>query len=84
MQTESLQVTGMTCAGCTSNVATALKEVAGVVDVRVSLATGQATVKFDQRMTSSEKLRLAVQNAGYGIGAADAQTANPKRRGCCG
>ena len=34
MQTEQLNVTGMTCGGCTSKVAQALKAVNGVNDVK--------------------------------------------------
>ena len=44
MQTEHLKVTGMTCGGCTSSVTKALKAIAGVGDVNVSLAAGEATV----------------------------------------
>lgn len=84
MQTELLQVTGMTCGGCTSNVANALKKIDGVVDAHVSLAAGEATVKFDERMTSPEHLRLAVQRAGYGIGTATPPIYNQKKHGCCG
>ena len=35
MQTEQIQVTGMTCGGCTSNVTRALKAIPGVSDVNV-------------------------------------------------
>ena len=36
MQTEHLKVTGMTCNGCTTKVATALRAINGVNDVQVS------------------------------------------------
>ncbi|MEO8467196.1 MAG: heavy-metal-associated domain-containing protein [Gammaproteobacteria bacterium] len=75
MQTELLKVTGMTCGGCTSNVMKALKGVNGVSDVNVSLAAGEATVKFDERLTSPEQLNSAVQRAGYGVGGANAEVA---------
>ncbi len=84
MQTELLKVTGMTCGGCTSNVATALKKIDGVIDVKVSLSDGEAKVRFDEERTSSEHLKSAVQHAGYGIGTNNAPHSNRSRGGCCG
>jgi copper chaperone CopZ len=67
MQTEHIIVTGMTCGGCVNSLTRALKAIAGVGDVNVSLATGETSVQYDEHLTSSEQLRLAVENAGYGI-----------------
>jgi copper chaperone CopZ len=67
MQTEHLIVTGMTCGGCVNSLTRALKAVAGVVDVNVTLATGETSVHYDENLTSPEQLRSAVENAGYGI-----------------
>jgi copper chaperone CopZ len=67
MQTELLKVTGMNCDGCTSNVTKALRAIAGVSDVKVSLAAGEATVQFDERRASPEQLKSAVRHAGYGV-----------------
>jgi len=67
MQTELLNVTGMTCGGCASKVTHALKAIRGVGDVRVSLPAGEATVQFDERVTSPDQLKSAVKGAGYGV-----------------
>jgi copper chaperone CopZ len=67
MQTELLKVSGMTCGGCTSTVTKALKAVSGVNDVTVSLAAGEATVQYDERLTSADRLKSAVKAAGYGV-----------------
>ena len=83
MQTEIVRVTGMTCGGCISNVTQALKAVSGVGEVSVSLSAGEATVKFDERLTSREKLKLAVKGAGYGVDTNAAQKPQGKG-GCCG
>lgn len=83
MQTETLNVTGMTCGGCTAKVAKSLKEISGVKDVKVSLSDAAATVQFDERLTSSSQLKSAVQRAGYGTEAADAHSHKAKG-GCCG
>lgn len=57
MQTELLKVTGMTCGACISNVTKALKAINGVGDVKVSLSAGEATVQFNERLTSPEQLK---------------------------
>ncbi len=82
MQTEHLKVTGMTCSGCTSKVEKALKRINGVSDVNVSLDAGEATVKFDDRLTSSEQLKLPIETAGYGVDEASAPLSH-KGKGCC-
>ncbi len=83
MQTELLKVTGMTCGDCTSKVTHALKAVSGVSDVKVSLAAGAATVQFDERLTSPEKLKSAVKVAGYGVDTTNTAQ-KPQGKGCCG
>ena len=67
MQTEHIIVSGMTCGGCVNSLTRALKAVAGVGDVNVTLATGETSVQYDENLTSPEQLRSAVENAGYGI-----------------
>jgi len=81
MQTQQLKVTGMTCGGCVGKVTRALNEVAGVRDAKVSLPTGEATIEFDERLTSPDALKSAVQRAGYGVGAAGASGGAAKS--CC-
>jgi copper chaperone len=84
MQTELLKVTGMTCGGCISNVTQALKAVSGVSDVEVSLAAGEATVQYDERLASPEQLKSAVKGAGYGVNAANTAQEPRGKGGCCG
>ena len=84
MQTEQIQVTGMTCGGCTSNVTRALKALPGVGDVNVSLSAGQATVQYDERLTSPDQLKSAVKNAGYGVDVGKGAQSRPAKGGCCG
>jgi len=83
MQTELLNVTGMTCDGCTSNVMNALKTITGVRDVKVSLATGEAAIQFDERLTSPEYLKSAVRHAGYGVDGTE-PTHSHHGKGSCG
>ena len=84
MKTEHLKVTGMTCGGCTSNVTRALKAITGVGDVNVSLAAGEATVQFDESLTSPDQLKSAVKGAGYGVDATNTAQKPQGKSGCCG
>ncbi|MDQ6620178.1 MAG: heavy-metal-associated domain-containing protein [Pseudomonadota bacterium] len=83
MQTETMNVTGMTCGGCVGKVTRALTAVPGVGHVDVSLP-GKASVDFDERLTSRERLQSAVKSAGYGVAAGEAATASQSKGGCCG
>jgi len=57
-----LAIPGMTCGGCASAVARALSAVPGVVEARVDLAGGCATVTGTAR---PEDLIRAVEAAGF-------------------
>ena len=74
----------MTCGGCSSKVTRALKAVSGVDDVNVSLSEGEATVKYDERQTSLNQLKLAVKSAGYGVAATSGAHIRPAKGCCCG
>lgn len=83
MKTEQLKVSGMTCGGCVSSVTRALKAIDGVGDVNVSLPAGEATVEYDERLTSPAKLKSAVQGAGFGVDFADTAEKTQGKSGCC-
>ena len=83
MQTELLKVTGMTCGGCTSNVTNALKAVAGVGDVSVLLSAGEATVQYDEKLTSPDQLKSAVKGAGFGVESSNTTPRPQGKGGCC-
>ncbi|MFH1343431.1 MAG: heavy-metal-associated domain-containing protein [Pseudomonadota bacterium] len=84
MQTELLKVTGMTCGGCTSTVTNVLKTMPGVGDVEVSLSAGEATVQYDERVTSPDQMKSAVEGAGYGVDATNSAPRRQSKGGCCG
>ncbi len=84
MQTETMNVTGMTCGGCVAKVTQALKAEPGVGQVDVSLP-GTASVDFDEKLTSRQRLQSAVKDAGYGVAAVGEEaTASRTKGGCCG
>lgn len=84
MQTEILNVSGMTCGGCTGSVTKALNGVDGVGNVEVSLSTGEATVQYDERRVSPDQLKAAVTQAGYTVTKTDINPTPKGKNGCCG
>jgi Cu+-exporting ATPase len=64
-QQATLQVTGMTCASCVAHVERALRELPGVSQAIVNLATGTAKVEFDPSQVSLEQMAQAVREVGY-------------------
>ena len=64
-QTVTLDVKGMTCAGCVANVERVLTKTEGVASASVSLPTGTASVTFDDVVTEPEALAEALAGAGY-------------------
>ncbi len=82
MQTELLKITGMTCGGCASTVTRALKEMPGVSDVKVSLSAGEASVQYDEQLTTPNQIKSAVEGAGYGLNTTN--SAPGPSKGCCG
>src|SRR5581483_10597145 len=65
MPTASLNISGMNCASCVAHVTKAARSVAGVQDCRVNLANGRATVEFDSKQTSPDKIASEITSAGY-------------------
>jgi copper chaperone CopZ len=61
----TLAITGMTCNGCVKHVDQALRAVAGVSAVEVSLAEHRAKVVHDPEQSPLPVLIAAVETAGY-------------------
>lgn len=59
-------VKGMSCAHCRQAVERALREVPGVTEVEVDLATGRVTVAFAGD-PDDQAVRRAVEEAGYEV-----------------
>lgn len=62
-----LSIQGMTCNHCKLAVTRALEAVAGVVEAEVDLQAGRAQVTYDGDEASVEKLKAAVEEAGYTV-----------------
>jgi Cu+-exporting ATPase len=63
----TLPVQGMTCASCVAHVERALKNVDGVADVNVNLATEKASVELTPGGSEVSKLISAVRDSGYDV-----------------
>ncbi|MFC3529178.1 heavy metal translocating P-type ATPase [Paracoccus mangrovi] len=64
--TLTLPIEGMTCASCVGRVERALKEVPGVSDAVVNLATERAAITGKAAL-DRPRLVAAIENAGYGV-----------------
>ena len=62
-----LPIGGMTCASCVAHVEGALRDVPGVVDVNVNLATEKASVSFVPGVASLADFKAAVSKTGYQV-----------------
>jgi len=74
MESVTLKISGMTCAGCVRSVRNVLEAVQGVRSAQVSLERGEATVELDRdrgmpgNADSLAALKAAVEAAGYEAG----------------
>ncbi len=63
--TESFDITGMTCASCASAIERSVKKVSGVIAPSVNFATEKLTVSYTNN-ASSRQIIEAVEKVGYG------------------
>ena len=61
----TVSVDGMTCASCVAHVEGALKEVPGVAEAQVNLATEKARVEFDPAQATARDMMEAINDSGY-------------------
>ena len=66
MATQIYTVTGMTCSHCVNSVDSEIKQIPGVTDVQVELASGRVTVTSDQPLDDAA-VAAAVDEAGYAL-----------------
>ena len=64
MQRIEIRVDGMSCASCVGRIEKAVMGQRGVAEAQVNLATGKATVEFDQPTTPA-MLIDSIKEAGY-------------------
>lgn len=64
-QTRIIKIDGMTCEKCVESVHSVTGDIDGLLSLTVELPTNQATVTFDDSITSAEKIASAIEDAGY-------------------
>jgi Cu2+-exporting ATPase len=67
IQTLSLPVLGMTCAGCAVSVQSIIAALPGVTGAEVNYATQQVKVNYHPQETEPEAFKTAVQSVGYDL-----------------
>lgn len=67
IQTIEYEISGMTCDACTLHVASEVNKVAGILNLKVSYASGNALVTFDKTKTNMEQVQKAIQTTGYKV-----------------
>jgi Cu+-exporting ATPase len=61
----TVAVGGMTCAACVRRVENAIREVSGVVEANVNLATGRATIIHESKWGGTKDLQKIITEHGY-------------------
>lgn len=61
----SIVLKSITCGMCVSNIEKALSQTEGVIRAEVSLKSKEAYVKFNDRITTIEKIEESISAAGY-------------------
>jgi Cu+-exporting ATPase len=74
-ETVELAIQGMTCASCVGRVERALRDVPGVIEASVNLATERALVAVPRGAVAIDTLIRAVETAGYDATPATAEAA---------
>ena len=64
----SLEVTGMKCGGCETNVKTKLTELDGVVSVEASSKQNKVDVEFDAAVINVDAISKVIIEAGFVVG----------------
>jgi copper chaperone CopZ len=60
-----LKITGMTCAGCSNHISTALKNVDGIIEQSVEYPGDLATITYDPTKTNPETIIKVIEKTGY-------------------
>jgi Cu+-exporting ATPase len=67
MEDVTLQVTGMTCAACSTRIEKVLSKLEGVEEAGVNLASEKAKVTYDPSKTNTDNIIEKIQKIGYGV-----------------
>lgn len=68
IQIAVIDVTGLHCESCVNTVTEVLQGLEGINVAKVSLEYEQAKVKFEPAVISTEEIKSAIEEKGYGVG----------------
>jgi len=60
-----LKITGMTCAGCSSHISNALKEVGGIIERKVEYPGALATIQYDPKKINPDAVIKVIEQTGF-------------------
>lgn len=66
-KTADLNIDGMTCNGCTSTIETALQNLEGIREVRISLEDQSAVVEWEEPPVNLTEIADTIESAGYHV-----------------
>ncbi len=67
MEKTTIKVEGMTCASCAQTIESSLKDLEGVQEANINLATEKGTIEYNSEKTSIDDIIQAVENSGYSV-----------------
>lgn len=67
MNRETVKISGMTCAACAKRIEKAVGRLEGVSLASVNFATEKLSVEYDNQKLSADKIKEAIEKAGYGV-----------------
>ncbi len=63
----NLKISGMTCASCVATIEKSVKNLDGVLDIKVNLSTENASLEYDPNKVDLSKVEKAVNDLGYKV-----------------
>jgi len=66
-QTVTLPIAGMSCASCAARIEKGLRNLSGIKEANVNLATEKAVVTFDPQVLNEESLVRTIEDLGYKV-----------------
>ncbi len=67
MDKETLTITGMTCAACSSRIERVLNKQEGIIKATVNLSTDKCSIEYDATKTNITEIKETIKKTGYGI-----------------
>lgn len=80
---QNVEISGMSCGGCVSNVKKALEQLDGVESVEVTLDPPIAILSSDKTYNNDELSNILSKAGGYSIAENDLHKKAPKSSGSC-